>query len=68
MSARSKRSFILALACCFLTGLSVLPAAGQTREEGPWWPHPIWGADDRAGASNWITPEKILEAISLVKT
>ena len=68
MSARSKRPFILALACYLLTGLSVWPAASQTREEGPWWPHPIWGADDRAGASNWITPEKILEAISLVKT
>ncbi len=39
---------------------------GQTREAGPWWPHPLWGADDQAGASNWITPEKILQAVSLV--
>lgn len=45
-----------------------LPALAQTREEGPWWPHPVWGAGDEAGASNWITPEKILEALSLVKT
>jgi kynurenine formamidase len=42
--------------------------SGQTRDKGPWWPHPIWGADDRAGASNWITPEKIIEAVSLVNT
>jgi kynurenine formamidase len=43
-------------------------AVGQTRQEGPWWPHPIWGADDQAGASNWITPEKVLEATRLVET
>jgi kynurenine formamidase len=40
----------------------------QTREKGPWWPHPVWGPDDQAGASNWITPEKILESVQLVKT
>jgi kynurenine formamidase len=40
----------------------------QTREKGPWWPHPIWGPEDQAGASNWITPAKIVESLSLVKT
>jgi hypothetical protein len=40
----------------------------QTREAGPWWPHPTWGRGDQAGASNWITPEKVLEAVRLVKT
>ena len=40
----------------------------QTREQGPWWPHLEWGPDDQAGASNRITPEKILEAVSLVTT
>lgn len=44
------------------------PAHAQTREQGPWWPHPIWGADDQAGASNWITPEKVLEAVGLVES
>jgi kynurenine formamidase len=44
------------------------PAQAQTREKGPWWPHPIWGKDDRAGGSNWITPEKILGALKLAKT
>ena len=40
----------------------------QTRAQGPWWPHPIWGADDQSGGSNWIKPAKVLEAVSLVKT
>lgn len=40
----------------------------QTRESGPWWPHPLWGADDQVGASNWITPEKVLSALSLART
>lgn len=48
--------------------LFAAPAAGQTREEGPWWPHPIWGPDDQVGATNWITPEKIVEALSLAST
>ncbi|MCB0686131.1 MAG: cyclase family protein [Saprospiraceae bacterium] len=41
---------------------SILLLNAQTREEGPWWPNKLWGPDDQAGASNWITPEKILEA------
>lgn len=43
-------------------------ALAQTRDQGPWWPHPRWGAGDQAGASNWITPEKVLAATALVKT
>ena len=43
-------------------------AFAQTREQGPWWPHPIWGAGDQVGASNWITPDKVLESLSAVKT
>ena len=42
-------------------------ALAQTREAGPWWPNSTWGGD-QAGASNWITPEKVLEAARLVKT
>ncbi len=52
--------------CICVMLLSALPVAGQNRDKGPWWPHPIWGRDDQAGASNWMTPEKVLEAISLV--
>ena len=44
------------------------PLFAQTRANGPWWPHPIWGPDDQAGGSNWITSEKVLEAVRLVKT
>ena len=49
---------------------STLPllVQAQTRENGPWWPHPIWGAGDQAGGSNWITPEKIVKALTLVKS
>jgi kynurenine formamidase len=43
-------------------------AQGQTRESGPWWPHPEWGVADQAGASNRITPEKMLAAFRLVRT
>jgi kynurenine formamidase len=50
-----------------IAGLSA-SATAQTREKGPWWPHPLWGAEDQAGASNWITPEKVLEAIDLIQT
>jgi len=41
--------------------------SAQTKSEGPWWPNKQWGAGDQAGGSNWITPEKILKAMSLVK-
>lgn len=40
----------------------------QSREAGPWWPHPIWGGEDQAGGSNWITPAKVVEAVKLVES
>ena len=46
---------------------SSLPLSAQTRESGPWWPSQ-WGLDDQAGASNYITPDKILSAVGLVET
>jgi hypothetical protein len=52
-----------------LVSLGMATGAGaQTREKGPWWPNAEWGAGDQAGASNRITPEKILKAVALVKT
>jgi kynurenine formamidase len=45
-----------------------LAAHAQTRESGPWWPNREWGAMDQAGASNRITPEKIVAAVRLVQT
>lgn len=56
---------LLGLVCAVV---ATPPAAAQTREKGPWWPHPIWGPEDQAGGSNWITPDKVKEAVSLVKT
>ena len=43
------------------------PAAGATPIGAVWWPS-RWGADDQAGATNRITPEKILEAGKLIRT
>jgi kynurenine formamidase len=54
------------IGCWVLAALLGSGAVAQTREQGPWWPHPIWGAEDQAGASNWITPAKVLEAVELV--
>ncbi|MGI9257298.1 MAG: cyclase family protein [Gammaproteobacteria bacterium] len=39
----------------------------QTRENGPWWPGPH-GPDDEAGASNYVTPLKILQALQIPET
>lgn len=68
MKLRWNGVFVVLSVCICVTVLSPLPVAGQTREAGPWWPHPIWGPKDQAGASNWITAAKILDAVSLVKT
>ena len=44
------------------------PTGAQETPIGPkWWPS-RWGAQDEAGASNWITPAKVLEAAKLIKT
>ncbi|MFP6779477.1 MAG: hypothetical protein VB916_04235, partial [Alphaproteobacteria bacterium] len=33
-----------------------------------WWPHPIWGADDQAGSTNWYKkPEVVKRALAMVK-
>ena len=41
------------------------PASAAT-STAPWWPS-RWGAGDQAGASNWITPEKVLDAVKLIR-
>jgi kynurenine formamidase len=53
-----------------ITLLTILTpgAHAQTRQQGPWWPNAQWGADDQAGASNWITPEKVLRSLRVVNT
>ena len=54
----------------FVMTALLLPAvlAAQTRESGPWWPHSEWGPEDESGASNRITPQKVLQAIGVVRT
>jgi kynurenine formamidase len=44
------------------------PSAGAKETPiGPrWWPSP-WGADDEKGASNRITPQRVLEATRLIR-
>ncbi|MGD2166481.1 MAG: cyclase family protein [Gammaproteobacteria bacterium] len=50
---------------CFVL-LAPTLVLGQTRTAGPWWPSE-WGPNDQAGASNRITPEKVLQALSMVE-
>jgi hypothetical protein len=59
---------LMKLAVAGLCATSCVTVNAQTRERGPWWPNAQWGAGDQAGASNWITPEKVLAATALVKT
>ena len=40
---------------------------GMMMQDADYWPSQ-WGADDQAGASNWITPDKVMEAASLIQT
>ena len=47
--------------------INLYPTLSQTREKGPWWPSALWGAKDEAGASNWITPQKIMKALTYAK-
>src|ERR1700744_1555677 len=42
------------------------PASYPKGTDKPWWPSK-WGADDEAGASNHITPEKVLDTIKWIK-
>lgn len=68
MRLRSLKPAPCLFGCLCAVLMLASPAQSQTREQGPWWPSPLWGPDDQAGASNWITPEKILEAVALVRT
>ena len=39
----------------------------ESETAADFWPS-RWGADDQAGASNWITAEKVMEAANLIET
>jgi hypothetical protein len=68
MISRAPRRLAIPCACLLAIASTASSVSGQTRDKGPWWPHPEWGPADQAGASNRVTPEKILEAVSLVST
>jgi len=42
-------------------------AGAPLLSDKPWWPS-RWGKDDEAGATNWITPARVLEAAKWIKT
>ncbi len=42
-------------------------ATGQTREQGPWWPSPH-GPQDQVGSANYVTPAKVITALSIPRT
>ena len=60
----------LALCTLLVIAVSFPFASGASAQETPigpkWWPSE-WGANDQRGAVNRITPQKILQAASLIK-
>jgi hypothetical protein len=66
MFDRRRLSVFLAI----VIAMALAPAGTMAADTpiGPaWWPS-RWGPADEAGASNWMTPEKVLSAVTLVKT
>ena len=42
--------------------------AMETPLGSKWWPHPMWGAGDEAGSTNWYSkPEVVMRAMAMVK-
>ena len=74
------RKRLLVMVAVLIAIVALVPAALAAPDSGPsaqlaeeeednnnWWPS-RWGADDQAGASNWITASKVMEAASLIET
>lgn len=49
-----------------ITAAQAQTAAMPKGVDKPWWPSK-WGKDDEAGASNHITPAKVLDAVKWIK-
>src|SRR5262245_64588220 len=66
---KTARYIAIGLVVGMLLGASATAAFAQaTTPIGPqWWPS-RWGPGDEAGASNLMTPEKVLEAVKLITT
>ena len=58
---------IVALVPAALAAPDSGPSAQMAGESDYWWPSK-WGADDEAGATNWITPDAVMEAAELIET
>nr|ALM01937.1 CbaA [Pigmentiphaga sp. DL-8] len=55
------------IAACGLTGLyTTAHAQTESLQRKKWWPSE-YGADDQLGAANRLTPQKVLEATSLIR-
>ena len=64
----TKHSVIGLVVGMLLVATAAAAAAQATTPIGPpWWPS-RWGAGDEAGASNLMTPDKVLEAVKLITT
>src|SRR3989442_14155067 len=63
------KQIVIGLVVGMLLGATATAASAQaTTPIGPqWWPS-RWGPGDEAGASNLMTPEKVLEAVKLITT
>src|SRR5881628_2227636 len=60
----AKRTLMSLVIGTFLVASAAVAAAQVTTPIGPqWWPS-RWGPGDEAGASNLMTPEKVLEAVN----
>ena len=66
MTTPTKRRLSTSVALALVLAMAGALGA-QTREKGPWWPSPH-GAEDQAGNSNYVTPEKILQALQIPRT
>ena len=62
------KSTSILIAAAVAVGLGAAPVAAQDTPIGPiWWPS-THGAGDQAGASNLVTPDKVMAATKLIKT
>lgn len=57
---------VLLVLCIVVKGAVLMGQEPERSADAVWWPS-IWGPGDEAGASNWITAEKILQAAKLIK-
>ena len=60
-------SLSVVTAALFASAVAFGAQAGNNPVDEDWWPSEF-GADDQAGATNYITPEKRMAAAQLVKT